>query len=55
MVNSDFYDSTLYTNFAIFLKMAIPIVAIYVEQLKKSFVKIPEFTPVIVFVTFPQK
>ena len=55
---SDYYEFTLSMIFVIFLKIAIPTMAVFVENFYKSegeFEKVPEFTPVITFVIFPQK
>ena len=55
----DFYKFTLYMNFANFLKMAIPMMAIYVKNFKNhiygELIKIRNFTLVIISVIFAQK
>ena len=49
----DFYELTLYINFANFLKTVIPIMIIFVAKFKNHIRKIQESTLVIIFV--PQK
>ena len=53
----DFYEFTQDMNFAIFLKMVIPMMAIYVKKFSNHFQgefgKIRKFILVIIFATFP--
>ena len=55
----DFYKLKLYIDFACFLKMVVPMMAIYVKNLinrkKSDFVKILKFILAIIIVNFPQK
>ena len=55
----DFYKFNLYMDFDSFLKMVVPMMAIYVKNLinrkKSDFVKILKFILAIIFVSFSQK
>ena len=55
---SDFFEFTLYMTFAIFLKMAISTMAIFLKNFKNhiqgEFVKIRQFTLAIILVIFTQ-